>query len=201
MTMLVRTAAIFGVILAFAGPPAAAQNPPAAPRPAAPSGGPIATPVIGIVDMALIQEQATAMRSIKEQMQKEEVGLKGELEKREKELRTADQDLQQQRTLLSADAFAERRRNFEQQVGESQRYMAARKRQLDTGFGEGMRQVDAALNAVLREIAAERGFTLILARQSTLLAANTLDITEDVKARLDKRLPRVAIKLPPLDKK
>jgi outer membrane protein len=201
MTTLTRSLVILGVAIALAGVPALAQNPPTAPRAAAPSGGPTVTPVIGIVDMALIQEQTSAMKSIKEQMQKEETSLKGELEKREKELRTVDQDLQQQRTLLSADAFAERRRNFEQQVGESQRYMAARKRQLDTGFGEGMRQVDAALNAVLREIAGERGLNLILARQSTLLAANVLDITEDVKGRLDKRLPRVAIKLPALDKK
>jgi Skp family chaperone for outer membrane proteins len=201
MPLLVRFAAMVGVVLAVAGLPALAQTPPAAPRPAAPAGAPVPAPVIAVVDMARIQEQSTAMKSIKEQMQKEEAGLKGELEKREKELRTADQDLQQQRTLLSADAFAERRRNFEQQVGESQRYMAARKRQLDAGFGEGMRQVDAALNVVLREIAGERGLTLILARQTTLLAASALDITDDVKSRLDKRLPRVAIKLPPLDKK
>ncbi|MBI3516908.1 MAG: OmpH family outer membrane protein [Proteobacteria bacterium] len=201
MRTLVRSFGIAVCVAALAGAPASAQNPPAAPaaRPAAPSAG-TPTPIVGVVDVALIQEQASAMKSIKEQMQKEDLTFKSEVEKREKDLRTADQELQQQRTLLSADAFGERRRTFEAQVTESQRYMAARKRQLDTGFSEGMRTVEVQLNTVLREIATERGLNLIIARQSVLLAEKVLDITDEVKQRLDKRLPRVAIKLPPLQK-
>jgi outer membrane protein len=156
--------------------------------------------VIGVVNMALIQEQASAMKSIRDQMQKEEGSFRTELEQREKELRTADQDLQQQRTLLSADAFAERRRKFEQQAGESQRYMAARKRQLDAAFSEGMRQVDGALAAIFKEVAAERGLNLIIPRNVLMLADESLDVTDDVKRRLDGRLKTVAIRLPPMPK-
>ncbi len=201
MRTFVRSFAILVCVAAFGGAPALAQNPPAAPVPraAAPSAG-VPTPIVAVVDVALIQEQASAMKSIKEQMQKEDLTFKSEVEKREKDLRTADQELQQQRTLLSADAFGERRRTFEAQVTESQRYMAARKRQLDSGFSEGMRTVEVQLNTVLREIAAERGLNLIIARQSVLLAEKVLDITDEVKQRLDKRLPRVAIKLPPMPK-
>jgi Skp family chaperone for outer membrane proteins len=202
MNKLIGHLLVLAFVGGLSGAPAVAQTPaaPRAPAPAAPPPAAAHALTVGIVDMALIQEQASAMKSIKEQMQKEDLSFKSEVEKREKDLRTADQELQQQRTLLSSDAFGERRRTFETQVSESQRYMAARKRQLDTGFSEGMRQVDVALNAVLREIANERGFSLILARQSTLLAEKALDITDEVKARLDKRLPRVAIKLPPLQK-
>ncbi len=203
MTMFARSIALCCIIVIAAVLPAAAQNPPAAPRPAAAAAprGALPTPVIGVVNTVLIQEQASAMKSIKEQMQKEEGNLKGELDKREKDLRAADQDLQHQRTILSADAFAERRRGFEQQVGESQRYMAARKRQLDVAFSEGMRQVETALNTIFKEVAAERGLNMIMPKNTLMLADENLDITEDVKQRLDKRLPRVAIKLPPLDKK
>jgi len=203
MSMLFRFIAIVGLIGAIILP-AAAQNPPrspAAPAPAAAPRGPVPPPLIGVVDMALIQEQASVMKSIRDQMQKEEAGLRADLTKRENDLRAADQELQQQRTLLSADAFAERRRNFEAQVGESQRYMAARKQQLDKAFSEGMRQVDGALSAVLREIATERGLNLIMPRGALmLLADNNLDITDDVKRRLDNRIKTVAIKLPPLQK-
>jgi outer membrane protein len=190
-------------LMAVISLPAAAQtaprNAPAAPA-AAPSTGPLPMPTIGVVDMGVIQEQASVMKSIRDQMQKEETGLRADLTKRETDLRAADQDLQQQRTLLSADAFNERRRTFEQQVAESQRFMAARKRQLDAGFAEGMRQVDGAMNEVLKEIARERGLNLILPRQGAMLADKSLDITDDVKRRLDNRLKVVAIKLPPLQK-
>ena len=185
--------------------PALAQNPPPAPRPApaAPAAprGPIGPPIIGVVDTAQIQEQAIAMKSIRDQMQKEEQSFRADLTKRQNELRTAEQDLQQQRTLLSADAFAERRRTFEAQAGESERFMAARKRQLDTAFANGMRDVETVLNGILKEIATERGLNLILPRGALmLLVDNNLDITDDVRRRLDTRLKTVAIKLPPLQK-
>jgi Skp family chaperone for outer membrane proteins len=190
----IRSLALLGALV-LAAWPAYAQTAPA-PRPA--GRGSLSPPSIAVVNTVLLQEQASAMKSIKEQMQKEEASLKGEFDKREKDLRSADQDLQQQRTLLSADAFADRRRTFEQQLGESQRYMAGRKRQLDLAFADGMRQVDIALNGILKEIAAERGLNLIAPKNSFLLADEALDITDDVRQRLDKKLPRVAIKLPPL---
>ncbi len=193
------------LILALLAAPALAQNPPPAraPAPAAAppaARGPIPAPLIGVVDMAQIQEQASVMKSIKDQMQKEETGLRADFTKRQNDLRGAEQELQQQRTLLSADAFAERRRGFEAQVAESERFMAARKRQLDTAFADGMRQVDAALNVILKEIASERGLNIVIPRNAVMLADTGMDITDDVKRRLDTRLKSVAIKLPPLQK-
>jgi outer membrane protein len=196
MRMFIRSLALLGVMSGTVLPAHAQTVPAPAPRPAA--RAPLPTPVIGVVNTVLIQEQASAMKSIKEQMQKEEGSLKGELDKREKDLRAADQDLQQQRTLLSADAFAERRRTFEQQVGESQRYMAARKHQLDLAFADGMHQVELALNGILKDMAAERGLNIIIPKNQLLLADEALDITDDVRQRLDKKLARVAIKLPPM---
>lgn len=202
MSTLLRILALAGLIAGAVLPAAAQTARPAAAAPtAAAPRGPTPPPSIGVVDMALIQEQASVMRSIRDQMQKEEQSIRADLTKRENDLRAADQDLQQQRSLLSADAYAEKRRNFEAQVGESQRYMAARKKQLDTAFNDGMRQVDQALNGVLREIAQERGLNLIMPRGALMLLADTnLDITDDVKRRLDNRLKSVAIKLPPLQK-
>ncbi|MBV8166574.1 MAG: OmpH family outer membrane protein [Alphaproteobacteria bacterium] len=193
--------------LALLATPALAQNPPPAarpaPAPAAPAAprGPLSPPIIGVVDTAQIQEQAIAMKSIRDQMQKEEQSFRADLTKRQTDLRNAEQELSQQRTLLSADAFAERRRAFETQAGDSERFMAARKRQLDTAFANGMREVETVLNGILKEIATERGLNLILPRGALmLLVDNNLDITDDVRRRLDTRLKSVAIKLPPLQK-
>jgi outer membrane protein len=200
MLKLVRHFMIVGLVAVVAWPAIAQQAPRSAAAAAPAPAGPLPTPTIAVVDMAQIQEQASVMKNIRDQMQKEETSLRADLTKRESDLRAADQDLQQQRTLLSADAFNERRRNFEQQVSESQRFMAARKRQLDAAFADGMHQVDLAMNEVLKDIARERGLNLILPRQGAMLADKGLDITDDVKRRLDSRIKSVAIKLPPLQK-
>jgi Skp family chaperone for outer membrane proteins len=205
MMKLVYFLGMLGAFLGCANLQASAQQ--AAPRPAAPAAAPSSPPgtplppaTIGIVDMMQINQSASAPKGIREQMEKQLATFQAEIQKRENELRTADQEVQQQRTLLSADAFAERRRGFEQQLGEAQRVAAARKRQLDQAYNDGMQEVDVVLKNILGEIATERALTIILPKQSTLLSANALDLTRDVQLRLDKKLPRVTIKLPPLQK-
>jgi outer membrane protein len=200
MRTILRLLAIAGLAGGFAAP-AVAQNPaPAAPVPRSvpsPPPGPLAAPAIGIVDMALIQDQARAIKSIAERMRKEEAGAKAEFEPRERGFRTAQQNLQMDRTTLSAEKFAERQRDLERQAGDLQRDEEARRRQLSTAFAEGMRQVEVALNTIFKEVAAERGLNMVLRKDALMLADDRLDITEDVKQRLDKRLPNVSINLAP----
>lgn len=202
MLHLTRLSGSVTILFLFAIAPALAQGQPAAaaPRPAAAAPGPIGPAIIGVVDMSVINQQGSAPKSVHDQMEKQAASFQAEISKHEGELRQADQDLQQQRTLLSADAFAEKRRGFEQQLAEYQKQAAARRRQLDQAIQEATLQIDAAMKVVLSEIAGERGLTVILPKQSTLLSANALDITKDVQTRLDKRLPHVALKLPPLQK-
>jgi outer membrane protein len=200
MRTLLRLLAIAGLASGFAAS-AVAQNPaPGAPAPRSvpsPPPGPLAAPAIGIVDMALIQDQARAIKSIAERMRKEEAGAKAEFEPRERGFRTAQQNLQMDRTTLSAEKFAERQRDLERQASDLQRDEEARRRQLSTAFAEGMRQVEVALNTIFKEVAAERGLNMVLRKDALMLADDRLDITEDVKQRLDKRLPNVSINLAP----
>ncbi|MEJ0071678.1 MAG: OmpH family outer membrane protein [Pseudomonadota bacterium] len=198
MSTLLRRLAVIGLLSGLAVPAIAQTPPPLTPAPRsvpAPPPGPLAAPAIGIVDMALIQDQARAIKSIAERMRKEEAGAKSEFEPRERGFRTAQQNLQVDRTTLSAEKFAERQRDLERQAGDLQRDEEARRRQLSTAFADAMRQVEVALNSIFKEVANERGLNMILRKDALMLGDDRLDITEDVKQRLDKRLPNVSINL------
>ena len=62
---------------------------------------------IGVIDINMIIRDAKAFNSIREQISKYKEVYQAEIQKEEEALRNANQELARQRTLLSAEAFAE----------------------------------------------------------------------------------------------
>lgn len=182
--------------------PVFAQQGGQAPRPAPQAqqggGARLSPAVIAVVDMQVVMRETIAAKSIRDQIERQRQTYQTDITKRENELRAQEQELGRQRTLLSADAFAERRRGFETQVGDFQKQLNARKRQLEQAYADNMKQVETALARILEQLASERGLSVILPKQATLLSANALDITRDVQTRIDRDIPRVTVRLPPL---
>ena len=95
--------------------------------------------------------------------------------------------------MLSNEAFAEKRRAFEQEVAEVQRLVQERRRELDSMAAAALNEVKEALIEIVTSIAEERGFNLVLPSSEVLFFSRSLDLTEEVLAKLDARLPQVQL--------
>src|SRR3546814_11945449 len=99
----------------------------------------------------------------------------------------------------------EKREKFQKRAEELQRVVQLRKHQLDEMFSQGMRQVEQALVAILKEIAKERGINMIInasrGQGVVLFADNSLVITDVAREKLDKRLPAVPLTAPETTKR
>lgn len=168
--------------------PKATTQAPATPLPAA---------IIGIVDVAQVRANSLAAKDIQRQMAAIQEVYSTEISKIEDQLRAQEQELQRQQAILAADAFAARRREFEAAVDRAQRLVEERNRTLDRLFSEAMGKVTTAIVSALTELQRERGFNMILDRNAVLVPAAALDLTADTQARVDQRLPSVAVTLPP----
>lgn len=192
------------LVAGLAATPASAQQRPAAapaPQPQAPAGappGPIKAAVIAVVDIQLVMRDVPAVKGIRDQIEKQRSVYQAEISKRENELRAAEQDLGKQRSVLAEAAFNDRVKAFEQQVGEFQRQVNAKRAQLDQGFGNAMKVVEDAMAEVMTQVATERQINIIMDKRFLTLSANDLDVTRDVETRLAQKLPSVTVKLPPL---
>src|SRR5690349_2012975 len=82
---------------------------------------PVSAPVVIVVDIHEIVQKSTAAAAIRKQLEATQKTYSDEFAKKERDLRAAEQELAQQRTVLSADAFAQRRREFESKVQDAQR--------------------------------------------------------------------------------
>jgi Skp family chaperone for outer membrane proteins len=151
------------------------------------------TTVAAVIDYQRILTEAAAARSIREQIEVRRKAYQEEIGKEEQRLHEADKEFARQRSLLTPEAFAEKRRDFEREVAEVQRMVQERRRELDSASAVALKEVQDALIEVVTSIAEERGFNLVLPSSEVLFFARRIDLTGEVLTKLNDRLPDVQV--------
>lgn len=154
------------------------------------AGGPA---IIGVLDTQKVLRDSIAMRSLSQQIEERRNSFQEELRQQEDALRSADQELARQRSILSAEAFAEKRSQLEQQVSSLQRQVQTRRKELDRVYGQAVKQVQGALVSIAQQIASERNLDLVLPKTAVVLVRNDMEITDEVVKRLNETLTEVTV--------
>jgi outer membrane protein len=149
--------------------------------------------VVAVIDYERVLRDAAAAQSIRKQIEARRKAYQEEISKEEQRLHEADKAFAEQRSVLSAEAFAEKRSEFEREVAEVQRLVQERRRELDRLSAAALNEVKRALIEIVTSLAEERGFNLVLSSSEVLFFARTLDLTEEVLAKLDAKLPELLL--------
>ena len=153
--------------------------------------------IIAIVEIQAIMRDAIAVKSIKVQIESKRSQYQVKISAEETRLRKFEQELARQRSVLSPEAYAKRRREFEADVATVQRIVVDRRRELDQAYAGGVRKVQVEVSKIIAEIAADRGITLVVPEAQTLFVDNQLRISREVLERLDERLPDLTLEFGP----
>jgi Skp family chaperone for outer membrane proteins len=150
---------------------------------------------VAVVDLKVILQSSKAGASIKQQMNKKQDEYKKDLESQQKKLSDAKDALARDRSVLSPDAYAEKRKAFENDLGKLQTNMRGKKNSLDKAFSTAMETLQTQTMTVVSDIAKEKNYTLVLPRSSVLVMTDSnMDITQDVLSALDEKLTKVDLK-------
>lgn len=149
--------------------------------------------VIAVVELQAIMSDAAAAKSIKAQIEGKRTQYQVEISAEETRLRELEQELARQRSVLSPEAYAKRRREFEGDVAAVQRIVVDRRRELDQAYAGGVRQLQVEISNIIAEIAAERGISVVVPDSQTLFVDKNLRISREVLQRLDERLPDLTL--------
>lgn len=163
---------------------------PAAPPPAAPQ--PV---VMGVMDVQFILTNAKAAKTVRAAVEKQAATYQAELAQQENAIRTADQQLQQQRAALTSQDYEAKKAELGQKVEALRQKAASRNKQLQQMDNGAMTQVEQALFQTTADIAKARGLTLVLNKAMVVLNVTSYDITKEALQKLDARL--TSVKLPP----
>lgn len=151
---------------------------------------------ISVINIDFIIRNGLAFKSIREQIGKFREVFQGQIQKEEETLRTANQELDSQKTILSTEAFTDKRREFEKQLVEVQRQVQLRKGNLERVQEDAIGQIQKVLNEIVTAMANEQGISLILRQDQVVMAGPKLQITQQVLDRLDAQMPSIKVAEP-----
>jgi len=149
-----------------------------------------------VLDVQKILRSAKAVKSIRDQITAYGTAFEKEIEKEREKLRKGNQELARQRTILAPEAFAKKRREFEQQVVEVQRMVQKRQRDLDKSRTVAMAKVNKSYIEIVTKLANERELFMIIRKGQTAFANPSLDVTKEVLDLLNKKQPTVKVEKP-----
>ena len=157
--------------------------------------GELAPAKIAVIDVARAERESQAWQDLRTKFEKLLSGYQDEMRQRQRQLEEDGQKLEQQRSILSSEAFADRKRQYDQRVAALQRTAQQRKQALDKVYGKARGQIRRALRDVVLKIAEEREVNLVLnsspQEQTVIIAYDALSITDEALDRLNARLKTV----------
>ena len=183
-----------------APPPAAAPAPAlaqAAPPPVAGAAG-AAQPRIIVIDRNFILQRSSAGQDMLGQVQTLTKAAEAEFKNQEQALATEAGQLQQQMAIMAPDVRDQKEKEFTGKQQAFQGRVQQRQAEIQAGFNKAARQVEIALEPILKAIMVERSANMVLDRSAVILSAADVDVTPVAVQRLDKALPHVKVELTPV---
>ena len=146
---------------------------------------------IAVVDMQRIVGQSLAAVKVRAYIEnkKEEFGT--ELKNEEQELKTIQEDLASQRSIMPPDEFAELEANFRKRVEALQQMVAERNQLLEEMLSKSVQIIQLEAIKIITEIGKEKGLALTLDTSTVVIAANSINISSSVIELLNINLPEV----------
>ena len=169
----------------------------AAPAPGAgltvPGGG--AIPRLIVIDRNFILQRSSAGQEMLAQAQALSKQAETEFKAQEAALTTEAGQLQQQLAILAPDVRDQKEKDFTTKQQAFQARVTQRQAEIQAGFNKTARQLEVALEPILKAIMTERGANMVLDRTSVILSSVDIDVTPVAVQRLDKALPHVKVEL------
>lgn len=184
MRMQRLVAAIMFTSVAFLTVPAQAQD---VEKPPAPS--------IAIVDVEKILRESLAVKSARTQIDQIATDLQKEIATEEEKLRSEEQQLQQQRAILTPEVYADRRQGLQGRAASLQQRARSLRQTLDRGMAQTMQRIQLVLFEEVGKLAEELDVNLVLPRTQIVVAFDTFDISDEALKRLNARLSEVEMSI------
>lgn len=153
-----------------------------------------------VIQYQQILRNAKATKSIRPQREKLRADFEQAIRDEERKLRAAERELVNQRSILSPEAYAQRRQQLERRAKEAQRKASGKKREIERALATAMTKVRQNLRKITGAIAKERSVSLVLPGSTVILFERKYDISKEVLKRLDEQLPSVKVIMPPTTK-
>ena len=152
-------------------------------------------PSIAIIDVDKIMRGSMAVKSARTQIDEIAGNLQEQIATEEETLRSEEQQLQQQRALLTPDVYTDRRQRLQARAATLQQRARSLRQTLDRGMAQTMQRIQLVLFDEVGKLAEEIGVNLVLPRSQIVVAFDSFDISDKALKRLNERLSEIEISM------
>lgn len=153
-------------------------------------------PKIVVIDKAAIMQFSKVGQDIARQVQNYANQAKNDLTAQGRALQEEGRTLQQQVAILAPDLKAKRMAAFEAKQRALQNAAQKKDEQIKAGFYQARQAMEQALGPIVQEVIKQRGANIVVDKQAVVFATvNGFDITQDVIARLNEKMPTFKVDL------
>jgi Skp family chaperone for outer membrane proteins len=160
-----------------------------------------ATFPIAVVNMQAIVGESLAAVKVKEFIENKKVEFTTEIQKEEQQLKSMQEELGSQRSILPPDEFAELEGNFRKRVENLQKMVAEKNQLLEDILSKSVQIIQNEAIKIITEIGKEKNLALTLDTSSVVIAANSINISRNVITLLNINLPTLNMNEIMLDSK
>ena len=146
-----------------------------------------------VIDMKKVLSKSTAFTTLQKQIQKLEENFKKDIKAEEDVLKKEQENLLSQKSILSDEQFKEKENAFKQKVNKIQSKVEKVRRDLESTMARGMQVIQQEAVKHMKEISIKEGYLLVFDANSTIIAADKINISNLVADKLNKSLPKVLI--------
>ena len=150
---------------------------------------------IAIVDLNMILTDSKAAKNATEQFEAIQKSTEDEIVASDKEMLDERNRLIEQQSVIAPEAFELKAKDFEKKLQNYNTEKQAKLRKLEGVLQKARNDILENVKPILEELSQELGVTVILEKNSVLLSANNMDITNDIVKKLNKKLPKIKVSL------
>ena len=153
---------------------------------------------IGVVDMGVIQ-RSEAIARVRQAIDEQSALFDQEIAKEEVALKEAEAQLNADKDLITEEEFNTRLAEFEERVVGLQREIQLQRSSFDRAYADAQNRLEEEMLLIISELAADRGFALVIQKKDAVIFDTTLDITAEALSRLNARTSNLTITLERID--
>ena len=150
---------------------------------------------IAIVDLNLILSDSKAAKNATKQFEEIQKDTEDEIIVSDKKMLEERNKLIEQQSVIAPEAFELKAKDYEKKLQTYQVEKQNKLRKLECVLQKARNEILENVKPILEELSKELGVTVILEKNSVLLSATNMDITENVIKKLNKELPKIKVSL------
>lgn len=146
-----------------------------------------------VVDVKRILDESKAALGAQKKIEAQRKLFQEEIALQEKRIREAEAEMQSLRGKLNAQQYEEKENQLRQSFRAVEKYVQERRQTLEKATTSSMGKVRDELLQIVSEMAKKRGSQAVLIKQQVLWSIDGADVTDEVLATLNQKLPEVPV--------